>query len=124
VVDQVVLVDNVQDLQRVHNKVVLVDNVQDLQRVPVKVAVHVHKVAVQVADLLIVQVEIPAAVHQVVQVDLIVQGFQVAIVQVQVAAVILRVHLVRVDQRRVMPRRVRRLCVMISKTCKRLHLAA
>jgi hypothetical protein len=115
----VVLVDNVQDLQRVHNKVVLVDNVQDLQRVPVKVAVHVHKAAVQVADLLIVQVEIPAAVHQVVQVDLIVQ----VNVQVQVAAVILRVHLVRVDQRRVMPRRVRRLCVMISKTCKRLHLA-
>jgi hypothetical protein len=123
VVDLVVLVDNVQDLQRVHNKVLLVDNVQDLQRAPVKVAAHVHKAAVQVADLLIVQVE-TLVVDLVVQVDLIVQGFQVAIAQVQVAAVILQVHLVKVDQRRVMPRRARKLCVMISKTCKRLHLAA
>ena len=126
VVDQVVLVDladNVQDLQRVHNKVDLADNVQDLQRVHNKVEVHVHKVAVQVELLHIVQVQMSAVAHQVVkvvQVDLIAQ----VNVLVQVVAEIPQVHLVKVDQRRVIIKRVRKLCVMISKTCKHLLLAA
>ena len=119
VVAQVVLADNVQVL--LHVQVVLADNVQVLHHVQVDKADNVQVVQVKVVKeqvLHIVQVEILAAVHQE---DLIVQ---VAHVQVLAVAVILQVRSVRADQRRVMPRRVRKLCVMISKTCKRLHLAA
>jgi hypothetical protein len=122
VVVQVDLADNVQVLLHAHNKVA--DNVQVLLRVLVEVvdlADNVQVVpVVQVADLHIVQVE-PVA-HQVVhQADLIVQ---VAHVQVLVVAEILRALSVRADQRRVITKRVRKLCVMILKTCKHLHLVA
>ena len=103
-----------------HVLVVLVSVLVLVAHAPVVLA-HVLVVQVDQALLLhIVQAETLVAVHQVVKVDLIV----LVNVQVLVVAAILRVHLVKVDQRRAMPRRVRKLCVMISKTCKRLHLAA
>ena len=105
--DKVDLADNVQVLR--HDLAVKADNV---------LVVQVDKVQVELHH--IVQVEIPVAVHQV-QVDLIVQ---VDNVQDLAVAEILQVHSVRVDQRRVTRRRVRKRCVMISKTCKRLHLVA
>jgi thiamine monophosphate synthase len=102
----VVLVDNVLVLLHVHK-----DKVEQVVHVQVEL----------VALLLIVQVEILVAEHQEVhQVDLIVRDN----VQVLAVAEILQVHSVRVDLRRAITRRVRKRCVMISKTCKRLHLAA
>jgi len=71
-----------------------------------KVVLHIELVAHQV-------------VHQV-KVDLIVQDND----QVLAVAEILQVHSVRVDQRRAVIKRVRKLCVMISKTCKHLHSVA
>jgi hypothetical protein len=87
----------------------------------VELAVIALAVQVEVLHIVLVVLVEPVA-HQVVeQADLIVQVVHVLDLAV---AVILQALSVRADQRRVIIKRVRKRCVMISKTCKRLHLAA
>jgi hypothetical protein len=117
-------------LQHVHNKVA--DNVPVLQHVHNKVDDQVDLVAHQDHHINLVdqvdQVDKVDQLDQVVHQAAVVQVFKVVpdkvADQVLVVAEILRVHLVKVAQRRAVNKRVRKLCVMISRTCKRQLLAA
>ena len=117
-----VLVNNVLVSPRVPVKVVQVDNVLDLLRVPDKV------VKVVLADKVVAhKVAHHLHINQVVRVLLVVAHHLEkvkVVVPVQVVAVILLAHLVKVDQRRVISKRARRRCVMILRTCKRQYLVA